>query len=110
MTEEEKKGLARHLEKVKDELKGDFRGGIAGEYATPSDIGSKESRYFGKAGKGPEKVCPNRGKKFEDFATVAPSDEELQYFCPLCDTLVAREVDDMGTRKTEVFDEGHMPH
>ncbi len=91
------------------EKKGNFRGGISGEYATPSEIGRNESRYFGKEGRGPLKTCPERGKKFEDFATIAPSDTELEYFCPLCDALVAREFDDAGMRKTEVYDWGHMP-
>ncbi len=98
------------------EKKGNFRGGIAGEYATPSEIGRNESNYFGKEGdhgrsarRSSRKTCPQRGKKFEDFATIAPSDTELEYFCPLCDTLVAREFDDGGMRKTEVYDWGHMP-
>lgn len=107
--EEEQKGLSRHLEKVKDDFKGDFRGGIAGEYATPSEIGRNASRYFGKEGRSARKTCPNRGKAFEDFATIAPSNEELQYFCPLCDALVARGYDDMGKRKFEVYEKGHLP-
>ena len=106
---EEKKGLSRHLEKVKDDIRGDFRGGIAGEYATPSEMGRDESRYFGKEGKSPLKTCPSRGKQFEDFATIAPSAEELQYFCPLCDALVAREYDDMGKRKFDIYERGHLP-
>jgi hypothetical protein len=109
MSEEEKKGISRHLEKVKDDFKGDFRGGIAGEYATPSEIGRNESKYFGKEGSSPPKTCPQRGKKFEDFSTIAPSDTELEYFCPLCDALVAREFDDGGMRKTEVYDWELMP-
>jgi hypothetical protein len=114
--EREEKGISRHLEKVKDKFKGDFRGGIAGEYATPSEIGRDESKYFGKEGKqersarrSPPKVCPVTHKKFEDFATIAPSADELQYFCPYCDALVAREFDDVGKRKIEVYDWGHMP-
>ncbi len=107
--EREEKGISRHLEKVKDEFKGDFRGSIAGEYATPSKIGRDESKYFGKEGKSPLKTCPQVHKKFEDFATIAPSDTELQYFCPYCDALVAREFDDMGKRKIEVYDWDHMP-
>ncbi len=107
--EREEKGISRHLEKVKDEFEGDFRGGIAGEYATPSKIGRDESKYFGKEGWSPIKTCPVAHKKFEYFATIAPSGEELQYFCPYCDTLVVREFDDRGERKTEVLDWSHMP-
>ncbi|HTX44122.1 MAG TPA: hypothetical protein VMC61_05285, partial [Methanocella sp.] len=56
--EKEEKGISRHPENAKDDLKGDFRGGIAGEYATPSMIGRNESRYFGKEGRSPPKICP----------------------------------------------------
>ncbi len=107
--ERDEKGISRHLEKVKGDHKGDFKGSIAGEYATPSKIGRSESKYFGKEAWSPVKTCPAVHKKFEDFATVAPSDEELQYFCPYCDALVIREFDDMGERKTEVYDWAHMP-
>lgn len=105
----EEKGISRHLEKVEDEFKGDFRGGIAGEYATPSRIAREASKYFGKEGRSLPKTCPVTHKKFEDFAAIAPSDEELQYYCPYCDALVAREFDDMGERKTEIYDLDHMP-
>ncbi|HEY3422725.1 MAG TPA: hypothetical protein VGK13_06160 [Methanocellaceae archaeon] len=89
------------------EFKGNFRGGVAGEYATPSKIGRDESKYFGEGNKSAKKTCPTRKKEFVNFATIAPSDTELQYYCPLCDALVAREFDDEGTRKTEVYDWEH---
>jgi hypothetical protein len=89
------------------EYKGNFRGGIAGEYATPSKIGRDESKYFGEGNKSAKKKCPNRRKEFVNYATIAPSDTELEYYCPLCDTLVAREFDAEGSRKTEVYDWEH---
>jgi|GEM_PF-6626154 len=86
-----------------------FRGGIAGQYATPSKIGRDESKYFGEGGKGRTKKCPVSHKNFENFATIAPSDTELQYYCPYCDALIAREFNDEGLsiRKIEVYDWDH---
>jgi hypothetical protein len=95
--------------KTKGHFEGNFRGGIAGEYATPSKIAKNESKYFGKEGWSSIKTCPQVHKKFEDFATIAPSEDELQYFCPYCDALIVREFDDMGERKVEVYDWDHMP-
>ena len=87
---------------------GHFRGSVAGEYATPSKMGREDSKYFGEGGKGAKKVCPERHRGFVDFATIAPSDDELLYYCPHCDALVAREFDDNGSRKAEVYDWDHV--
>lgn len=95
------------MERGTEGYKGNFSGGIAGEYATPSRIGRDESRYFGETNKSPVKTCPVRNRKFEKFATIAPSDTELEHYCPLCDTLVAREFDDMGVRQIKVYDWEH---
>jgi hypothetical protein len=105
-----RKGISRHLERgAKDDYKGDFRNGIAGEYATPSKVGRDESKYFGEGGKAPVKKCPVAHKDFINFATIAPSDTELQHYCPYCDALIAREYnpDDVVERKIEVYDWDH---
>lgn len=86
-----------------------FRGGIGGEYATPSEVAKRESKLFGEGVEAEEKTCPVRHKKFEKFATINPSSEEIQYYCPLCDALVMREFDDKGRRRTKIYDPEHMP-
>jgi hypothetical protein len=104
-----KKGISRHLERnAKDDFKGEFKGGIAGEYATPSKIGRHESKYFGEGGNSPLKKCPTTHKDFKNFATIAPSDTELEYYCPFCDSLIAREFNDEASmRKIEIYDWEH---
>ena len=105
-----RKGISSHLERdTRDDFKGDFKGGIAGEYASPSKLGKDESRYFGQGNNAPKKNCPVAHKDFINFATIAPSDTELQYYCPYCDALIAREYnpDDVVIRRIEVYDWDH---
>lgn len=52
-----------------------------------------------------DRVCPSRHKNFKDFAEISPSDDETEYYCPVCDALVMRKSGGVE----EIIDKDHLP-
>lgn len=52
-----------------------------------------------------EYQCPSQKKPFSKFAEIYPSDDETEYYCPVCDALVMRRSGGVE----EVIDRDHLP-
>ncbi|MCD1293845.1 hypothetical protein CUJ83_02385 [Methanocella sp. CWC-04] len=83
-----------------------YRKDLAVEFREKPGEGSEDIERILKEGM--EKMCPVRQKRFKEYAIIYPSDNEIDYYCPLCDALVMHVSSESGKYTTEILDRDHI--
>lgn len=82
-----------------------YRGDRDKVYVTGSDRGTE---LIDRA-RGLDKTCPCTHKPYTKYREEATSPEQTDYYCPVCNSLVAKDIRDFGKRVVEIYDWDHVP-
>lgn len=83
-----------------------YRSEIAVEFGAPA--GTVQTNIENVLSNESIKRCVKRDRIYKKFATIELAENDIEYYCPLCDTLVLRRFNDKGKMKTEIYDEEHL--
>ncbi len=88
-----------------------YRGDRDKVYVTGSDRGTEliEGPELIDRARGSEKTCPCTHKPYKNYREEATKPDQTDYYCPECNSLVAKDIRDFGRRVVEVYDWDHVP-